>query len=199
MLLSAPLPLPTRWQRHSTWHRTALPRNTIPAHSLARKLYVLNHWSTQIYKNISASPICSQGDMRNENFCSRRHGRDCVQTCIFCICPRLYVQRTHYVRRHPFLQLIPDRLQDELVYSPAISAKINFRSHKSSVFYYRELGLVTNRFAWDVILTWKKPPLILVGLFFANRESSQVTLYIQSLPVPLKVPVKFLITTNTGA
>lgn len=32
------------------------------------------------------------------------------------------------------------------------------------------------------------------GLFFANRE----TLCIQSLPVPLKVPVKFLIIMNTG-
>lgn len=56
------------------------------------------------------------------------------------------------------------------------------------------LGLVTNWSAWDTILTWKKPPLMLAGLFFANRE----TLCIQSLPVPLKVPVKFLIIMTTG-
>lgn len=46
----------------------------------------------------------------------------------------------------------------------------------------------------DVILTWKKLPLILGGLFCANRE----TLCIQSLPAPLKVPVKSLIIMNTG-
>lgn len=46
----------------------------------------------------------------------------------------------------------------------------------------------------DVILTWKKPPLILVGLFFAKRE----TLCIQCFPVALKVPVKFLMIMNTG-
>jgi len=79
---SAPWPLPTWCQRHSTQHRTALPRNRIPAHSLVRTLYVLSHQSTQSYKNISAPHICSQGDFRNQNFCSRRHGRDCVQTCI---------------------------------------------------------------------------------------------------------------------
>lgn len=114
--------------------------------------------------------------------------------CIFCIRPGPHVERTRCVNPHPFLQWIPNTLEDELVYNPVVSAKISSRSHKNPVFYCRELGLVTNWFAWDVILTWKKLPLISVGSLFANTE----TLCIQSLSVPLKVPVKFLIIMNTG-
>lgn len=120
--------------------------------------------------------------------------RDCVQISVFCIRPGARVERTHCVNRHPFLLWIPKRLEDELVYNPVVSAKISFISHKNPVFYCRELRLVTNWFARDVILIWKKPPLTSVGLFFSIRE----TLCIQSLPVPFKVPVKFLIIMNTG-
>lgn len=100
------------------------------------------------------------------------------------------------MKKYPFLWLIPNALWDHFFYSPVVCAKISFRSHKRFVSCCRELGPISEINVHEMLFWFGRGHLWYQWDYF-RCQRSQVTLYIQSLSVPLEASINILITKNT--